>query len=107
MSRISETMTPNVYGDLPGYKEQTTSRDAAIAFNKPARTLRALVYRTIGASGPAGRTADEVATGVDRSPFAVRPRLSELARMEPPMIRHTGERRKNSSGIFAAVWRVA
>lgn len=51
-----------------------------------------------------GLTADEVAQRLNLSVLSVRPRVSELNKFG--WIVKTGERRKNASGMSAAVWRV-
>jgi len=47
-------------------------------------------------------TADEIAIKLGKSVLSIRPRVSELAR--DGLIRKTGERRANASGIRAIVW---
>ena len=105
MSRIAESMMPGPYGALPGHKEPTTSRDAARAVAGDASTLREKVYAAVLGAGARGLTADEAAVVVERTPFAVRPRFTELAKASPPRIKPTGERRANDSGLKAKAWR--
>lgn len=105
MSRIAEHLMPSPYGGEPGWREPTTSRDAARASTDDADTLRREVYRAFVAAGRDGLTADEAAARVGRSVLSVRPRVTELARAERPWIARTGERRMNQSGHSAAVWR--
>jgi len=88
------------YPQTAGYKEATTSRDAAASVD--ARHLRGMVKRAFR-SGPA--TADEVAERLGLSILSCRPRVTELARLG--MIEETGERRDNASGRKAKVWRLA
>jgi predicted ArsR family transcriptional regulator len=54
---------------------------------------------------PKGRTADELAKLLRRSPLSVRPRLSELKALGK--VAATGERRRNESGMTATVWRAS
>lgn len=106
MSRIAESAygdTPAPYPKSPGFKEPTTSRDAARKFAGHARTLRDDVLTVIIAAGPTGATADEVADKLRQSVLAVRPRVSEL-REQKQIERHATLRRKNGSGMSAAVW---
>lgn len=49
-----------------------------------------------------GLTADEIAAQLGESVLAVRPRTSELKRAG--LIHATGARRRNASGMSAAVW---
>jgi hypothetical protein len=107
MSRISEAYDPGAYGGLPGYKEPTTSRDAARAVSSSAPLLRERVFAAIRAAGARGMTADEAAAAVEETVLAVRPRVTELAKATPARIVPTGERRKNESGLSAKAWRAA
>lgn len=101
MSRISEVLNPSPYGETLGFKEPTTSKEAARKFQRHAKTLQGDVLATILAA-PAGLTADEVAAKLNHSVLAVRPRVAELAEMRK--VERSGERRKNASGMSAAVW---
>lgn len=91
------------YPHSPGFKENTTSREAAEALEKSGRavTLRDQVkaYFILGNDA----TADEVAEVLNLSPFSVRPRFSELFRMG--LIERTGERRLSSEGRPSHVYR--
>jgi hypothetical protein len=104
MSRTSEALDPGAYNGLPGHKEPTTSRDAAVAMAGRAAILRERVFRAIQAAGPEGLTADEAARTLGETVLAVRPRVSELrsARRVAP----SGHRRPNASGMKAAAWKV-
>lgn len=94
------------YPLAPGFKERTTSRDAAYAIAGRASILRRRVYTELLAAGAAGLTADQVAARLGESVLSVRPRVTELAKAKPqPWIVPTGERRKNESGLKAKVWR--
>lgn len=92
------------YPHAPGFKESTTSLDAASAMKGRASKLREVVFTAI-ADAPDGLTADEVASLIGETVLAVRPRVSELAKAD--RIAPTGERRKNASGLKARVWRTA
>ena len=67
----------------------------------PGPTLKDEVLGAIVDMG-SGVTADEVAELLGRSVLAVRPRVSEL--YDIGLIRDSGERRRNASGINAKVW---
>lgn len=101
MSRIAERFMPAAYGGLPGYKEPTTSKAAAIAIKPKAAALQEYVLAAIVRS-PAGLTADEAASAIGESILSTRPRLSEL-RADTKLV-PTGERRRNASGQMAKVW---
>lgn len=89
------------YPDVPGFKRRGTSSDAAKSIHSEAPKLREDCLDAIR-SKP--RTADEVADALGKSVLAVRPRLSELVALRK--IIETGERRPNTSGKMASVWRV-
>ena len=91
------------YPQHPGSKvSHGPSADAATDMASRAETLRAKVLRLLrsGAS-----TADECAARMSETVLAVRPRLSEL--VAKGQIVDRGERRPNSSGKKATVWRIA
>ena len=99
-------MKDHYYGDQPyplspGFKEPTTSRTAARMIAPNARTLCALVLRTIRESAD-GLTADEAAAIIRLNILTVRPRVSELR--EQGKVIPSGRRRKNESGMSATVW---
>jgi hypothetical protein len=72
-----------------------------------ALTVRREVLDYLG-EHPEGATADEIAAAIKRSPFTVRPRVSELGPRRMKLIEDTGARRPNAtSGRNATVWRKA
>lgn len=89
------------YPASPGWKEAGTSREAAQAIQGRAGTLRRAAYAYI--QDNPNRTADEIARGLNETPLAIRPRISELRGMG--MIKPVG-RGRNSSGKAAHTWRV-
>ena len=93
------------YPHAAGYKEQSTSRDAAIGIEATGRaeTLRieALMHFKAGFVG----TADELAHAMGESILAIRPRVSELHIRG--LVQKTGERRKADGGRAAHCWRLA
>jgi len=95
------------YPRSPGYRERSTSMDAARAVQSDAATLREKVYGAVLAAGHDGLTADEAAKLLDRNILSVRPRVTELSKEMPPRIVRTDKRRANDSGLFARVWRAA
>jgi len=80
------------YPNEAGFKEDTTSREAAQAIETSGRaaTLRENVLE-LYKSGFEG-TADEVAQALDENILSVRPRVSELKTRG--LIHPTGERRR-------------
>lgn len=92
------------YPDRPGFKERTTSKDAARSVANDAQKLRERVFEVIRQSGSQGLTADQAAFLVGRTVLSVRPRVTELGKTG--RITPTGERRANESGLKAKVWRV-
>lgn len=99
---VQEELQFNRYPYRPGHKKRDTSRAAAKAIEDRAPTLRdqclaIFSYFCVDA------TADEVAEKLDKSLLAIRPRITELARMG--LITDTGQRRENASGKMAIVWK--
>ena|ERR1700730_15124591 len=97
-------MKESTYPGTPGYRELTTSRDAAKLISDRAGHLRDLVLMAIENSGHRGLTADQAAERIGETVLSVRPRVTELFMANK--IERTGERRANASGVRAAVWRV-
>lgn len=90
------------YPDAPGFKDRTTSRDAAASMASSVSRLRGMclqALRDIGSSTP-----DEIAAELGLSVLSVRPRITELAKMG--RIIPTGETRPNASGRSAKVYRL-
>jgi len=97
--------TPAPYPESPGFKEPTTSRDAARSMESTAATLRVEVLAAIAAAGEHGSTADEAAKAIGQTVLAVRPRVTEL--LAEGLIVDTGRTRKNESRRNAKVWRAS
>jgi DNA-directed RNA polymerase specialized sigma24 family protein len=95
------------YPHAAGWKEPTTSRDAATKVAPLAKTLRDQVLVTLRVVWPEGLTADEVAEKMGRREISVRPRLTELRHLraiEPRTTKGVVDRRNNPSGMSAIVW---
>jgi predicted HTH transcriptional regulator len=90
------------YPNRPGYRNRSTSEDAADAIAPQAESLRNKCYRMLQAKP---MTADECAEMLGESPFTIRPRITELAKQNK--IVDSGERRVNRSMRKAIVWRVS
>lgn len=93
----------DTYPNVPGYRVAGPSQQAATEITSKASVLRDRV-EGLFLTG-ATLTADECAEALHESVLAVRPRLSEL--VKKGLLVNTGERRKNASGMSAAVWRAA
>jgi len=78
-----------------------TSRLAHQAIRPRKPTLREMALEAL-ARGPS--TADEAADYANVSPFAMRPRFTEL--LKAGTIEDTGKRRTSSNGKTSAVWRL-
>ena len=96
---------PLVFDELPDPRARAnapaTSRKAARHMIARASTLRYLTLQAI-AEAPAGLTADQAAAAIGSTPFATRPRCSEL--LEAGWIRDSAQRRDNESRHSAVVW---
>lgn len=90
------------YPNHPGSKDTDTGRAAAEAIAPRARGLRTLVLRCLASNG--AMTADETAEHLGLSPFAIRPRFTELLR--DGAIIDTGQRRPSANGRPSKVWKI-
>jgi hypothetical protein len=92
------------YPALPGHKGGETSAQAAEVMAIRAPGIRGRLAREMAGIYPAGLTPDEAARSLDLTPFAIRPRFTELS--AAGLIEKTGERRENPiSGLKANVYR--
>lgn len=94
------------YPTTPGYKEGTTSKEAAAAVAPSAGKIRERILRQMAARP---LTADEVGDALDIDKGVSRPRVSELRKrgFVTPLLKENGqqERRSTESGKSAIVWR--
>lgn len=90
------------YPRAAGYQSPPTSKAAAASMNASLNPLQDAVYRAV-AAWP--KTADEVASVINKSVLSVRPRVAELRELKK--IVDSGTRRKNQSGRSAIVWKSA
>jgi hypothetical protein len=109
MSDLFDWNPPPGYPSEPGFKERSTSRDAARKMKPRAQTLRDQVLITLRTAWPGGMTADEIAKKMGKSILSVRPRVTELRKLEEiiPAKQAGGiknQRRPNESGLDATVW---
>ena len=83
-----------------GYQARDTSKQAAVAVEPRAVTLR-LKVKELFAKG-LKLTADECAAELGETVLSIRPRLTELGKQS--VIKDSGLRRSNESGRGAIVW---
>ena len=91
----------NVYPASPGWRDSSTSREAAELIAGRAEPLRKLVLDVI-AGKPSGISVHEIASILELPVATVQPRASELRRFG--QIKPSGERRQNESGASAHLW---
>lgn len=91
------------YPEVPGARPTDTSRAAAKSVDADTLRQQCLVALCEWGYG-GGLTADECADVLSESPLAIRPRLSELRRMDK--VEDSGHRRSNTSGKKAIVWKL-
>lgn len=93
------------YPTTAGYREGTTSKDAAIAIESSGRAsnLRERVKAFFDGGGEG--TADEVAALLKEPVLSILPRVAELNKQG--FIVQTGVRRASSEGRSSHVWRAA
>ena len=80
------------YPHQPGAQDRETSRDAAAHAAEAAPLLRAKALAVLERSN--GLTADEVAGRLGLSILSIRPRVTELARLEGPRQRRAPAQRQ-------------
>jgi transcription initiation factor IIE alpha subunit len=88
----------------PGHKDADTSIEAAEAIKVGVETIRNKVFNVIANKGNFGATADEVAELLNYSPFTVRPRVTELFKLNKI---ERKDKRKNASQKAAYVYVVS
>ena len=86
-----------------GYKENSTSKEAASKINSRASNLRTECLKLVILRGDYGATPEEVAELLSESILSIRPRFTELKLLE--YIVDSGNRRINSFGSNTKVWR--
>jgi transcription initiation factor IIE alpha subunit len=97
-------MAGQSYPYSPGHKEVDTSIEAAEAIKEGVETIRNKVFNVIANKGNFGATADEVAELLNYSPFTVRPRVTELFKLNKI---ERKDKRKNLSQKSAYVYVVS
>ena len=91
----------DVYPASPGWRDPTTSREAAEGVAGRVAPLRELVLDVI-TSRPSGASVHEIARILDLPVATIQPRVSELRRLGD--IKPSGERCQNESGASAHLW---
>ena len=97
------TFAEQHYPIVPGFKARETAQAAAESIRPKAKRLQGLCLDALSIHGP--MTADECADRLQIDKLSIRPRFSELAAMWK--VTDSGQRRENSSGKRAIVWRIA
>ena len=96
-------MMRTAYPVAPGSKQRGPSRDASIRVAPEAAVIRQRVLAFLRDSYPLDYSADEIAMQLHLSILSVRPRVSELGKME--LVERTSRRATNESGFSASCWR--
>lgn len=99
LSKYSELKYPM----SPGYKEHSTSKEAATKVASRSRKLREKTLDAIKRKHSYGATPEEVSEILNESILSIRPRFTELKIMN--FIYDSGLRRKNSFNSNTKVWR--
>jgi len=99
LSKYSELKYPM----SPGYKEHSTSKEAATKVASRSRKLRERTLDAIKRKHSYGATPEEVSEILNESILSIRPRFTELKIMN--FIYDSGLRRKNSFNSNTKVWR--
>jgi hypothetical protein len=97
---VNGTLVPSCYPNSPGFRRDGTSEQAAHSVAHEAGNLR---DRVLMALRQRPSTADELAGILGETPFSIRPRVTELAKLGK--IVKTDSRRRNASGRLATVLR--
>lgn len=101
MSRVGEAARLGLYPGAPGYKESTTSKQAAQGIASKADVLRERVFNVID-HAVHGITADAIAPLLHEIPGNIRPRVSELR--ATGRVFDSGRRGPSSNGRSSIVW---
>jgi hypothetical protein len=96
------TVHAHDYPDEPGHRGVDTSIEAARSIEVSVGHLQRIAYRAIRAAGGRGLTTNELAEAVRIHRDSIQPRTSELKLLG--LIRDSGARRTNATGISAIVW---
>ena len=92
------------YPQRAGFKDQTTSREAAQAIEATGRAGTLQHYVLCQFRTGCELTADEVADRLEESPLSIRPRVSQLFKLG--LIERTGARRVAAGGRPSHVYRL-
>lgn len=92
------------YPNHPGFKVVGPSKQAAEKVEPKSKIIRDKIVEILKQHHRIGLTADELAFLLDASVLSVRPRVTELLRMN--ILEDSGGRRKNEMGSTVTVWRL-
>lgn len=95
------------YPDSPGYRRNApeTSREAAAVIAPIAGNHRDKVLAALAEAHPESLCSEQIGEKVGLTPYAVRPRISEL--FADGQIERTEDRTKNEGGRSVMLWRLA
>lgn len=102
MADLFDWTPPEKYPHVAGWKDPTTSRDAAEKIKPVVKTLRDQALGALRLAWPTGLTADQIAAKLGRSELSIRPRISELRELRA--IEPSTGRGTNASGMSAIIW---
>lgn len=97
--------TKGVMPSTAGYKNKTTSKEAAKKVQPRLAGLRATVYGHIRDMGATGATGTEISEALSILPYTAKPRCTELR--DGGLIKDSGQTRKNPQGSSEIVWVLA
>jgi len=103
MNMTSRYTLEKKYPLTAGYKENSTSKEAAEKIDSRSTNLRTECLKIVKRQGNYGATPEEVAEILSESILSIRPRFTELKLLQ--YIIDSGDRRKNSFGSNTKVWR--
>lgn len=98
--------------DLPNYRDgegagfrrhSPASRDGARKVNPKRKTLCDEYYDLILQAGPKGMSGEDIAAIVEREPYLIRPRLTDL-KNAGRIVEKADERRPGYYGVNNTVW---
>jgi hypothetical protein len=90
------------YPEAPGFKERTTSKEAARKIKPRAPGLRDLCVAALTEAWPSGMTPDQCADVLGKTVLAIRPRFTELKLLG--IIEASSRVAPNASGANARVY---
>ena len=103
MQKTSSNYSELKYPKKPGYKEHSTSKQAAEEITVRSRKLRVKTLEVIKRKGSYGATPEEVSEILSESILSIRPRFTEL-KINGDIV-NSGNKRRNGFNKQTIVWR--